>query len=190
MSRQFLAAVAIVVCAWTGVDAQEKPAQASQPAQPGFSGPRIPVRVQFVLSRYKGEKKVTSLPYVLGVLTGGQKTSLRMGIQVPLATGVPGSGAFPSYSYKDVGTNIDCQAQDAGAGQFSLNVVIEGSSIHLDTTSGSADKQIVRDVPAFQSFNASFAMLLRDGQTLQYASATDPISGEVLKIDVTLNVVK
>jgi hypothetical protein len=33
-------------------------------------------------------------------------------------------------------------------------------------------------------------MVLRDGQTAQSTSATDPISGEVLKIDVTLNVVK
>ena len=33
-------------------------------------------------------------------------------------------------------------------------------------------------------------MLLRDGQTMQYASATDSVTGEVVKIDVTLNVLK
>jgi hypothetical protein len=33
-------------------------------------------------------------------------------------------------------------------------------------------------------------MILRDGQTMQYASATDPVSGEVMKIDVTLSLAK
>jgi hypothetical protein len=32
--------------------------------------------------------------------------------------------------------------------------------------------------------------MLRDGQSTQYTAATDPVSGEVLKIDVTLTVVK
>jgi hypothetical protein len=32
--------------------------------------------------------------------------------------------------------------------------------------------------------------VLRDGQSGQFTSAVDPISGEVLKIDVTLNVIK
>ena len=36
----------------------------------------------------------------------------------------------------------------------------------------------------------SFAILLRDGQTMQYASATDPISGEVMRIDVSLSLAK
>ncbi len=33
-------------------------------------------------------------------------------------------------------------------------------------------------------------MVLRDGQSMQYASATDPISGEVMRIDVTLSLAK
>jgi len=41
-----------------------------------------------------------------------------------------------------------------------------------------------------RSFNSSFQVLLRDGQTNQYTSATDPVTGEVTKIDVTLNVLK
>jgi hypothetical protein len=189
MSRPLVAALAIAACVWTSAAAQDKPVP--PPAQAGFTGPRIPLRVQVVMSRYQGEKKVSSLPYVLGVLANGQKTSLRMGIQVPILMGMKTESPVmpPSYNYKDVGTNIDCQAQDAGTGQYSLNLVIEDTSIHVDS-SAKSDKQIARDVPAFRSFNASFGMLLRDGQTLQYASATDPISGEVMKIDITLTIVK
>jgi hypothetical protein len=201
MKRQFLVATAIVVSVLTSTAAQEKPAQdkpSLAPAQPPastFTGPRIPLRVQFVLSRYLGEKKISSMPYVLGVLSNGQKTSLRMGIQVPIATmilkGPENVANIPSYNYRDVGTNIDCQAGDAGSGQYNLTITIQDSSIHLDTSEGGASKQqVVRDVPAFRSFHASFAMLLREGQTMQYASATDPITGEVVRVDVTLSLAK
>ena len=96
-----------------------------------------------------------------------------------------------SYSYRDVGTNIDCQAQDVGNGLFNLVMTVEDSTIHLDRSPESAEeKKMLRDIPAFRSFRASFAMVLRDGQTMQYASATDPISGEVMRVDVALSLAK
>jgi hypothetical protein len=201
MYRSFLAAVAIVLASSVTGATQDKPVPSPPAAAPqqAFSGPKIPLKVQFVLSRYQGEKKVASLPYTVGVLSNGPKTSLRFGVQVPITTTVFGAakeGGFAnipsaSYSYKDMGTNIDCQASDAGAGQYLLNVTISDSSLHLDQTSaGNKQPQIVRDVPAFRSFNATFAMILRDGQTMQYASATDPISGEVMRIDVTMSLAK
>ena len=45
-------------------------------------------------------------------------------------------------------------------------------------------------MPAFRNFTSNFSLLLKDGQTAQYASATDPVSGETLKVDVTINVLK
>jgi len=48
----------------------------------------------------------------------------------------------------------------------------------------------VAGVPAFRSFTSSFNLLLKDGQAAQQTSATDPVSGEVLKIDVTVTVLK
>jgi hypothetical protein len=44
--------------------------------------------------------------------------------------------------------------------------------------------------PSFRSFHAAFDLLLRDGQSAQYATATDPVNGEVTKLDLTMNVVK
>ena len=180
--------------------AQDKPPVPTPTPQPTPSSAarQVPLKVQLTLSRFMGEKKISSTPYMLGVLSNAQKTSLRMGVQVPVATTVfgpktDGVASIPqsSYSYRDVGTNIDCQAQDVGNGLFSLVMLIEDSSIQLDKSPDSADeKKIMRDVPAFRSFRASFSMVLRDGQTMQYASATDPISGEVMRIDVTLALAK
>jgi len=202
MRKSCLAAIVLVFATSLLAAAQEAPPPPTPVAiqeKPAFTGPRIPLKVQVMLSRYLNEKKISSTPYMLGVLSGGQKTSLRMGIQVPVTTTIfgaakEGGGAnIPqsSYTYRDIGTNIDCQANDAGSGQFSLIITVSDSSIQLDTAPPSKDRPQVRsDVPAFRSFNATFGMLLRDGQTMQYASATDPISGEVMRIDVSLALAK
>jgi hypothetical protein len=44
--------------------------------------------------------------------------------------------------------------------------------------------------PWLQSFRSSQTLILKDCQTTQYTTATDKVSGEVVKIDVTLTVVK
>jgi hypothetical protein len=200
MRRKFVAALAIAVAALVPVAAQERP-------QPGIAAPadaraseHIPLKVQLTLMRFKGEKKISSVPYMLGVLTNAQKTSLRMGVQVPVPMTVvagksEGSGAASvpqtSYTYRDVGTNIDCEAESLGSGLFNLVIAVDDSTLFLDRSSESADeKKIPRDIPAFRSFRVSFAILLRDGQTMQYAAATDPISGEVMRIEVSLSLAK
>jgi hypothetical protein len=203
MSKQCLVALAIVGVGLSGPSAQELPEIPQKPtpqSQPQGGGRQIPLRVQLTLSRFQGEKKISSVPFMLGVLSNSSKTSLRMGIQVPVVTTIfSGKGdANPptsSYSYRDVGTNIDCQAGDLGNGLFNLEITVSDSAIHLDSAAGASasaptDKRILRDVPAFRSFNASFNMILRDGQTMQYASATDPVSGEVMRVDVALALAK
>ena len=99
-----------------------------------------------------------------------------------------------SYNYRDVGTNIDCGAsfEESSAGLFRLALTVSDSSLGLDTpkSAGSAGSSVLSDVPTFRNFNSSFTALLRDGQTMQYTSATDPVTGEVMKIDVTVAVMK
>jgi Bacterial type II and III secretion system protein len=204
MSKPFLVALAIAgtgLSAVTAQQPQEIPQKPTlQPAVAPAAGRQIPLRVQFTLSRFQGEKKISSVPFMLGVLSNSSKTSLRMGTEVPVATTISaGKGEgnpISSYTYRDVGTNIDCQAQDVGNGQFNLTITVEDSAIHIESSGGAAgataaeQKRILRDVPAFRSFRASFNMILRDGQTMQYASGTDPISGEVVRVDVALALAK
>jgi hypothetical protein len=154
----------------------------------------IPLRVTVLLSRYQGEKRISSMPYVMGVTAPGPKTTLRMGTDVPVVMTVFGgdgkSTPQSSYSYKSVGTNIDCSAsfEPTASGVFQLAFTVSDSSIGLDSTKRAAG--VMPDIPSFRSFNSSFTALLRDGQTTQYTSATDPVTGEVMKIDVTINVMK
>jgi hypothetical protein len=190
------------------VSAQEKPAAAPavvdkvlQPPSRRESRAPIPLKVTVVLSRYQGEKRISSMPYVLGVTAGatapGPKTTLRMGTNVPVVATVFGGGdgkTIPqsSYTFRDVGTNIDCTAwgEETTTGLFQVSLTITDSSIGLDPSKKTGAPGVVPDIPSFRNFNSSFTALLRDGQTTQYTSATDPVTGELMKIDVTLNVMK
>ena len=198
MKKQLVLALALAAGTMMTVVAQDKPQAPPPAAQPAPStlARQVPLKVQLTLSRFVGEKKISSTPYMLGVLTNAQKTSLRMGVQVPVTMKMidssgPAGTVQNSYTYRDVGTNIDCEAQDVGGGVFKLVLTIEDSAIHLDRAPDSPqERQMARDVPAFRSFRSSFATVLHDGQSMQYASATDPISGEIMKIDVLLTLAK
>jgi Bacterial type II and III secretion system protein len=153
----------------------------------------VPLKVQLVVSRLSVDKKViSSLPYTLWVTANDQKTtSVRLGVQVPVVVsalnkdGTP--AAAPSYSYRDVGTNIDCKAAGQADGSFKLEIRLNDSSVSFDPKESS---QSLKGVPAFRNFAADFSILVKDGQTAQYASATDPVTGETLKVDATVNVLK
>jgi hypothetical protein len=182
--------------------AQDTPPAA--PSRPNAQTARVPLKVTVVLSRYQGDKRLSSMPYVLGVMSSARswgpphKTTLRMGTNVPIThtvvqgptvDGKPGSPATTSYSYRDVGTNIDCAVSfdDSARGLFQVLLTVEDTSVGLDTPKRSG---LAPDVPTFRSFNSSFTALLTEGQTMQYMTATDPVTGEVMKIDVTLAVMK
>jgi hypothetical protein len=184
----------VVLLAAVGLAAQEPVAQ-SQTRPPGQL---VPLKISLVLSRYQGEKKLSSVPYVLWVTANDrERTSLRMGNQIPVTTTVFGAkdGEKPmsSYTYKDVGTNIDCSSYTAADGYFKVNLTVTDSSVYFpdrtDPTLSTAATSVV-GTAAFRSFNSSFFVLIRDGQTVQYTSATDQVTGQMIKIDATVNVQK
>lgn len=190
LTRCSAAALVVLMTATLGAQDKSAPAAAQVQAQPAK---QVPLKVQLVLSRYQGEKKLSSVPYLLWITSstpsqGENRTSLRMGVKIPVSTGSDAT-AFGSYNYQDVGTNIDCGALAVGDGTYKVNVVLTDSSLYFqDREKESAAPS--RTPPSFRSFTSNFTILLRDGQTAQYTSATDQVSGEVLKIDATLNVLK
>ena len=152
--------------------------------------PLIPLKLQLVVSRHAGDKKISSLPYTLWVSANERRTTaIRMGVQVPVATttftkeGV----STPSYNYRDVGTNIDCNATTQADGTFVVTIKVNDSSLSLDPKESGPT---LKGIPAFRNFTSDFSLVLKDGQTAQYASATDPLTGETVRVDVTLNVLK
>jgi len=187
-------------------------AAGQQPSAPSSAKPdslqTIPVRIEVMLTRLQGEKKISSLPFSLlanaaDVRSSISTVSIRMGIDVPIGsttetenrtTPTGGSGATRSteststrVQYRSVGTDIDCYATRLDENRFSVRVSISDSSVY---TPEGAGKGFKIEPAAFRTFSTSNTVVMRDGQTVLFGTGTDKISGETLKIEVTLHVVK
>jgi len=172
---------AAVVAGAIAAHAQDRPA----PVQV------TPLKVQVVLSRYDGERKLASMPYTLLVNAGDRdnRVTLRMGVALPV-TGVGANG--PTITVHDIGTNMDCTASPTDDGRFRIGLAVNHSSVY-ETDQKHLQATIPRPGDSAQlvrSFTSSFSLLLRDRETSQSIAATDPVTGEVMRIDVTLTVIK
>ena len=143
-----------------------------------------PLRVELVFSKHDGEELTSRLPYTL-VVNGAKEprsTHLRMGIEVPVTV------EEGTQQYRNVGTNVDCEAHDLGDGSFRVELSVEQSSMYPASTSGSDRNEPGN--PLFRTFSSNFIVVLRDGESMELTSATDPVSGEVTKVSVSLEVLK
>lgn len=190
-----LGCVLIASMAWAQ-DSAPPPAAQRQTSQ-STSPPKVPLQVRVVLSRYLGEKRVSSLPYTLTVTANNEGPNmparLRMGAQVPVPSGAFGNGPdgkpVGPVNYRDIGTNIDVWAVSTPESQFQINLLIEDTTVYVNSQV-SPEAPRVGELPVFRSFRYSNSFALRDGQTSQFTAAADRVSGEVVRVDVTLNVVK
>ena len=158
-------------------------------------GPLVPLDIEVVISRYQGDKRISSVPYQLAVNAEGGESKLRMGSEVPVyASGFPMAPAtkdqpapLRSFNYRSIGTTITSSARSAPENRFEVSLYVEDSSVYTGS-----DKTVPgsEGIPVFRNFNSTNTLLLRDGQTRQYTAAVDRVSGEVVKVEVTLRIVK
>ena len=196
---------ALIACALTVSLSAQNPAPppnleppAAPPGTRSAKMPAIPLEVQIVLSRYQGEKRISSMPYVMAVNANGERASLNMGAEVAIPNSTVGPSdpskpqpPFVSFNYRSIGTSIICGAVTTpDDGRFELNVSVDDSSVYLKEDSSLVSPAAISNMPAFRSFKSRNTLLLRDGQTRQYTAATDRVSGETIRIDVTVKVVK
>jgi hypothetical protein len=175
-----------------------KPEAAKEVAAERRSVPGVSLRVQLVISRYQGEKKLASFPYMFVVATLGGLTRTRMGVDTPVPTTSASEGGkqTTSIQYRNVGTNIDCSAKDWGEGRFLLVIGVENSSalaLEKGPSSGNPGAPVdasTTGIPLFRRFDSNLSVVLRDGQSVQTVASTDPVTGDVVKIDVTMNVIR
>lgn len=163
-----------------------------------------PLRVQITVATFEGEKKISSVPYTLSVtaIPGGpaKLSQLRMGTKVPVpATKPPSIDGKPvtelpgflagggAVTYQEIGTNIDCAAWLKDDDRYELQITVEDNSIPREDAARAAKAQ---EPPMIRSFRLSNRVILRDGQSTQFTAATNRITGETVRIDVTLNVAK
>lgn len=191
MRRWLKSATLAVLIGAAIVQAGVAPARVA--AQEQGQAAAVPLKVTVVISRFQGETRKSNLPYTLFVnaVERGERTSLRIGSQVPIPTRVASQGGGTSepptsYSYQNVGVSIDCIATPAIDGKYRLNLTINDSSV----TAESAQTMNRGVPPSLNNFTSNASLSLRDGETIQYTTAADKLTGEIVKVDVTVNVVK
>lgn len=191
-----IAVVAVSVCA------AEVRAQGGQPPQ---TLPAVAVQVDVVLTRWQGEKRTSSMPFVLMANSSsrGGNTSIRMGVDVPVGTSIsnvtqtsnaqgssPRSTATEKHvtEFRNVGTDIDASVTRVDAATFGVYVNIRDSSIF--TSDQTKMPNTLVDPTAFRTFSTQNTMNMTDGQTRLFGVATDKITGETLRVEVKLTVLK
>lgn len=196
-TRFMMAAMMMVTMAAPAL-AQEAPAAPARTVARQL----VPVELQVMIVKYQGDKRTSSIPYVLALnaVSGGtignntERTQLTIGSEVPVPTTTfttgENKGAQPlrSFNYRNVGTVMSAAAVTADGGQFEVDLNIDESSLGTNAVDGRGGSPT--EMPVFKSFKARNRILLRPGQMRQFTAATDRISGETVRIEVTLTVVK
>lgn len=178
----------IVICIVVLLPLLAASALAQQAASEPERGPVV--KVQVVLSRYEqtpgGEKKTSSLPFTLLATANGDKASVRTGTQVPILSGTKDGGNF---QYVDVGSNIDCNVKTSANGRFNIILMIQDrSALDKPATLGIGANAV--NQPILRNFQYTNSILLKDGESKQFVAASDKGSGDIVKVDVTINVEK
>jgi hypothetical protein len=201
ISRSLITCALLVLCAPLLVCAQGT--KGSEAPENATKQPPTPVKLQVVLSEYDGTKKISNLSYSIPLIVPGAQPSavystLRIGVKVPVATADSKTGAS-EIQYIDVGTSIDARVAHADDGKYQAELKVDRSSLYV--TARGQDGKIVgkewsdgdappRDQPFVRQYRGDVGMFLREGQPTEGTVATDPLTGHVFKVEVTLNVVK
>jgi hypothetical protein len=164
--------------------------------------PSTPVKLQIVLSEYDGTKRIANLSYAMPLVVSGSKptgySTLRIGVKVPVTTADSKSGST-QIQYIDVGTSIDARVAHADDGKYQVDLKVDRSSLYVsarDQNGKIAGKEWSdgeappSTQPLVRQYRGDVGMFLREGQASEGTVATDPLTGHVFKVEVTLNVVK
>lgn len=161
------------------------PPSSSSPASQPRAG-IVPLSVRVVITRSLDGKPATIRPYELEVPANDKDgATLGSGVQILIPMVTVGDKVTGPV-YKDVGTVIKCGATSLEAGRFRVSLELEDASVLPDAKLPSDGNR----GPWIQTFRTEQVLVLRDGQTTEFASGIDRVSGELVKVAVTLTVVK
>ncbi|MGH9349103.1 MAG: hypothetical protein ACRD26_17750 [Vicinamibacterales bacterium] len=197
MTHPFTRALAILLLmsvagAWHAA-AQTPPAP---PKPPADSARAAPVRVQVVIARYQGEKRISSLPYTLSVNAATRGIAqVRMGAEIPISTSVSATpvegkpaATQAAVNYELIGTQIDCSVRPSPDGRYLVELSISDKSIYANGEGPAVAGGSLH--PPFRSFRSVNTVVLGDGQSTQFAAAADRVTGEIVRVEVSLQALK
>lgn len=154
-----------------------------------------PVQLQVVINKFRDDKRVSTMPYTLSARQqgdrGGLGAMLRVGAQVPVAS--PSSDKTPTVSYRDVGTRIDVQVDGLDDGRFEVTLTVQESAVYLPEPGSPGGSIAIRNstgAPVLRNYTSTNTLIVKEGQTSQFTAATDPLTGEIIRVELTLTAIK
>ena len=163
--------LAAVPAAW----AQEAPAKAPEALKP--PGKRL--RVQFQETRLRGESTTATRATMLALHADAEGASVSVGSQIPIS--VAGNEVATTV-IKSVGIEGRARVETLADGRYRLNARFEESSV-LEAGGGAA-APASGDNPILLVVRGESRLVLREGETVPFASAVDPVTGEMVRVDV------
>ena len=158
-----------------------------------------PIKVQILFAEFEGDKKVKSLPYSM-YMNAPDSNEFKLGgwVKFRIGTRLPIYVGKNEMQYMDVGTNVDARSAYNNDGHVLLQIILERSWVEgevsvpvtksdtslPDSSGGHFQEPIIR------AFKSELDLKLREGQTVESTMATDPISGKVVKVEISFNVLK
>lgn len=146
------------------------------------------LRLDVVMTRSQGDSVVARLPYSMLLTAGGKNARVYGGIQLPIVVRHEGSNTM---MFKNAGGSVSARAWSLEDGRFRVDLSTELGGVY--PTNGDAPAAEAEGEPAapvLRSFSTNAVITLRDGQSAVFSDSADPITGETVKTEVTLHVVK
>jgi hypothetical protein len=167
---------ATLLAALTPAWAQETPAKAPEVAKP--PGKRL--RVQFQETRQRGESTTATRATTLVLHADAEGASVSLGSQVPIS--VAGKEVTTTV-IKNVGVDGRAKVETRPDGRYRLEARFEESSV---LAPGGAEAPGRGDNPIILVVRGESTLVVREGETVPFASAVDPVTGEVVRVDLTV----
>jgi hypothetical protein len=161
--------------------AQESKDSKPAPEAAAAKAPGARLRVQFVETRQHGDQTIATRPYAFVFHADDKPAKLFVGTEVPLTGTDKGE---PTLIFKNVGIELEATAKALPDGRYSLDARFEEGS--LLGAAGTAATSSIRDNPILQRVLSASQLTIREGETVPFAALVDPVTGDRVRVDVTL----
>ena len=97
------------------------------------------------------------------------------------------------FTYRSLGTSIDVTAVASSPGKFGLLIAVSESSLQPRDAAGQSKETTelpLQNQPIFENYQSSNTVHVRDGETTQFTASTNRLTGEVVRVEVMVKVVK
>ena len=168
---------AVLLAAAPGVQAQDPPAKASEE----YKAPGKRLLVRFQETRLRGESTTASRPCTVALHADAGRARVFVGT---LAAITVADKNAPASMFKGAGVEARVSATTLADGRYRLDARFEESFVLAASTG--TDATTAGGNPILQIVKGESQVTLREGETVPFANAVDPVTGEVVRVDLTL----